>query len=687
MRLKYLISLLALFTLISTALSAASDPFESLKKDSWAYNSIQDLIQSGVINKTDLQGVSGSKELTRYEAAMLVTRILEKVEGLRDSSMPVMTKNDVNTLEKLTIEFADELALLGVKLDQIESDVRNLKADMAKVKQDVDEIKNIVRNDNFGKFTISGEYRIRIDYQPHDEDTVNDNWRSEHRVATNMFTRINNEVTTFLRLENDFVWNSFGMQSYGRIDQAIVKVDSFFNFFDLKLGRQPFKLGNGVVINDDLDGIHISRNIDHVNLTFFAFDKGTNDAGRMNYYPHDDTYEIKTQGAPAYVWNAANNTTFYTTPDNPPFYNSDTNLDTNRTSNHPGTSVYPNNGGARDMQTVLNNNPNLLATSAHTQQPDSAGTYYQGVFQDPALELPYLQRDWALQNKSGFSTLGFNVDYKFSGHKFGLYSLWEDFEQFDPFTRLGDPFLTMLDYDNNGTIDTTAPKANTRHSGFTLDGPIFKRLDYFMEFINYDPGIDSVSVNPLTPFNKATWLNKNIGTANAFVLGTNWNISDIYKLTMMYSRGDENFVPSSINPDYRFLEMEGRWNALSMNLYSPNNELYGSSSLQGIRDLLIRFDATINPNTNGRLQYENVSDYDSNPNILVAGAENITGHKDQSYHLFTARVEHKYRKNTNIALEISRKAFENDELDNARDVNNSDSGGWTRIRSEIQVKF
>ncbi|MCK5683979.1 hypothetical protein KAJ27_07655, partial [bacterium] len=584
------------------------------------------------------------------------------------------------------VEFADELALLGVKLDQIENDVRNLKKDMSQVKKDVDEIKNIVKNDNFGKFNISGEYRIRIDYQPHKEDTINDNWRSEHRVSTNMFTRINEDVSTFLRLENDFIWNSFGMQSYGRIDQAIVKVDDFFTFFDLKLGRQPFKLGHGLVINDDLDGIHMSRKIDHIKLTVFAFDKGTNDSGTMNYYPYDDTYEIKTQGAPAYAWNAANTTTFYTTPDAAPFFNSDLNLNSNRTTNHDGTSIYPI-VASRDMVTILNAGPNMLATAANTQQPDGAGRYYQSVDQDTAGETPLLQRDWAIKNKSGFSTLGINIDYDIADHKFGFYSLWEDYEQFDPFTRLGDPFLTMLDYDNDGTIDTTSPTANTRHTGFTLDGPVFDKLDYFFEYVNFDPGLDSVSVNPLTPFNKATWLNKNIGTGNAFILGTNWKISDIYHLTMMYGRGDEQFMSSSINFDYRFLGMEGRWNALSQNLYTPNDDLYGSSSLQGIRDFLVKFDAKINPTTNGRIQYENVSDYDSNPNILVSGTEAVTGHKDQSYHMVTARIEHKYRKNTNISLEITNKSFTDDGINEALDTNVADSGGWTRIRSEIQVKF
>ncbi len=688
MRLRYLIVLLGVFVLISIAAQAASDPFASLKKDSWAYKSIQDMVKTGIIKKSDFQGIGGKKDLTRYEAAMLVTRILEKIEGLRDSTLPRMTRKDVNTLEKLTVEFADELALLGVKLDQIESDVRNLKKDMSQVKKDVNEIKKIVKNDSFGKFNISGDYRIRIDYQPHKEDTIKNNWKSEHRVATNMFTKINDDVSTFLRLENDFIWNSFGMQSYGRVDQAIVKVDDFFTLFDLKLGRQQFKLGHGLVINDDLDGIHVSRKIDHVKVTVFAFDKGTNDVGTMNYYPYDDTYEIKTQGAPAYAWNAANNTTFYTTPDSTPFFNSDINTDTDRNSNHAGTSIYPNNAAvSRDMLTVLNNGPNLLATAANTQQPDGAGRYYQGIAQDPAGENPFLQRDWGLVNKSGFSVLGINVDYDISEHKFGFYTLWEDYKQFDPYTRLGDPFLTMLDYDNNGTIDTTAPEAHTRHSGFTLDGPIFDKLDYFFEYVNFDPDIDSVSVNPLTPFNKATWLNKDIGTGNAFILGTNWKISDIYKLTLMYGRGDEQFMSSSINFDYRFLGMEGRWPALSQNLYTPNNDLYGSSSLQGIRDFLIKFDAHINPNTTGKLQYENVNDYDSNPNILVSGTETVTGHKDQSYHLVTARVEHKYRKNTNISLEITNKTFTDDAINEALDTDTADSGGWIRIRSEIQVKF
>jgi hypothetical protein len=673
--LSFLLFVIGIFTLHS------EDPFSNIPKDSWVYKSLQQLVQNGVLKKDDFKKNSQEVPLTRYEAAILVAKVLERVEGLRDENFPKMTRNDIKTMERLTIEFADELALLGVRLEQAEKDIKGLKKDMAAVKKDVAHLKKVVDQDQFGKINLSGKYRVRIDYQHHSSDKENNDWRSEHRVVTNMFAKINDKITTLLKIKNDFEWSEIGLNNYGTVEQLIVQVKDFFNWFDVKLGRQHVKLGHGIVLNDNLDGIKVDKQIEKVHFSFLAFSKGTDDNGITKLYPYDKDYEYKQIAAPAYAYNASDNIVFHYTPDKFPQFESD--LVNNKNNNYSGTSLSYE-GVTHDMVSVLNAPAPTFTATQQASSTDSDGKHYQNV---ASASGSYLERDWNLKSKNGFSTVGINLDYEFKGHKISFYTLWDKYEKFDPYTRMGDPFLTLTDYDYNKTIDATSPEKSTTYWGFTLDGNIFPKVNYFFEFANFNPSLDgSFYLDRDHPFDNGKYKAWDPGTGSVWMLGGNWEISKQYKLTAMYASGDELFVPSSIYYDYRFLNMGGRWNPNNANLYSPYGDLYGTGSLQGINDFLLKFSFKINPKLDGYLQYENVSDNDSDHEILISGDPKETGHPSSDYNFITARINHHYSKNTRLALEFSSKLFSDDNIDNAAG-SSKDSGGWSRIRTELEVKF
>jgi len=95
-----------------------ANPFVDVPLNHWAYDSVQSLAAKGVIVGYPDGTFGGGKTMTRYEFAEAVAKALAYVEGMEFASA-----EDVAILEKLAIEFADELASLGVTVADLEAAV------------------------------------------------------------------------------------------------------------------------------------------------------------------------------------------------------------------------------------------------------------------------------------------------------------------------------------------------------------------------------------------------------------------------------------------------------------------------------------------------------------------------------------------------------------------------------------
>ncbi|GAG72379.1 unnamed protein product [marine sediment metagenome] len=107
---------LALVLVLAFALPVLANPFVDVPLNHWAYDSVQSLAAKGVIVGYPDGTFGGAKSLTRYEFAEAVAKALAYVEG-----MDFAAADDVAILEKLAIEFADELASLGVTVADLEA--------------------------------------------------------------------------------------------------------------------------------------------------------------------------------------------------------------------------------------------------------------------------------------------------------------------------------------------------------------------------------------------------------------------------------------------------------------------------------------------------------------------------------------------------------------------------------------
>jgi len=104
---KKLVLVLAL--VLAFALPVLANPFVDVPLNHWAYDSVQSLAAKGVIIGYPDGTFGGGRTMTRYEFAEATAKALAYVEG-----MDFASAEDVAILEKLAIEFADELASLGV---------------------------------------------------------------------------------------------------------------------------------------------------------------------------------------------------------------------------------------------------------------------------------------------------------------------------------------------------------------------------------------------------------------------------------------------------------------------------------------------------------------------------------------------------------------------------------------------
>ena len=116
---------LAVVALAAFAVPAlAANPFMDVPMNHWAYDAIGQLAAKGVLSGYPDGTYKGNQPTTRYEMASALARALAVVD------MTKASKQDVEMLKKLVVEFKDELDALGVKVDKIDKRVAQLESDI-----------------------------------------------------------------------------------------------------------------------------------------------------------------------------------------------------------------------------------------------------------------------------------------------------------------------------------------------------------------------------------------------------------------------------------------------------------------------------------------------------------------------------------------------------------------------------
>ena len=100
---------------------SATNPFMDVPMNHWAYDAIGILAGHGILSGYPDGFYKGQQPTTRYELASSLARSLSIVD------MTKASKQDVEMLKRLVVEFKDELEALGVRVDELDERVAVLE--------------------------------------------------------------------------------------------------------------------------------------------------------------------------------------------------------------------------------------------------------------------------------------------------------------------------------------------------------------------------------------------------------------------------------------------------------------------------------------------------------------------------------------------------------------------------------
>ena len=238
---KKILAIAAAAALTAGVSAYAANPFSDVSPDDWAYQAVSDLSDQGVVEGYPDGTFKGERNMTRYELAQVIARLMAREDQLNAEQKA--------TLDKLAGEYADELANLGVRVSNLEKKVGNI--------------------------SWSGDARMRYQDKALNNDNYDGRIRIVAKAAVNDSTYAQTRFSATMNFKDD--------------KDAAVKADQIFvnhNFgdFAVRLGRQPITFGNqgGWLYGDGkgYDGAQLSYNGDRFGATvgygqFNASDYGT----------------------------------------------------------------------------------------------------------------------------------------------------------------------------------------------------------------------------------------------------------------------------------------------------------------------------------------------------------------------------------------------------------------------------
>ena len=212
---KKILALAAVAALTAGVSAYAANPFSDVTADDWAYQAVSDLSAQGVVEGYPDGTFKGERNMTRYELAQIVARLMAKEDQLNAEQQA--------TLDKLAGEYADELANLGVRVANLEKKVGNISwSGDARMQYQ----HNLDGDATKHADTWNGRMRINVEGQVNDEVTVNG------RFVTNMYFKDADEDdgnTTMDRINAKWTPNDATYVTIGRQGVALDVTGTFWD--------------------------------------------------------------------------------------------------------------------------------------------------------------------------------------------------------------------------------------------------------------------------------------------------------------------------------------------------------------------------------------------------------------------------------------------------------------------------
>ena len=261
---KKILALAAVAALTAGVSAYAANPFSDVTPSDWAYQAVVDLSEQGVVEGYPDGTFKGERNITRYEMAQIIARMLAKEDQLNAEQRA--------TLDKLAGEYADELANLGVRVSNLEKKVGNLYwSGDARMRY----------RDNSAKVADTWDGRMRINVKGQVNDTTTINGRLTYNMNFKDSTKDSGVYMDILNAEHQFgdfavtlgrYANNFGNEYGWRFGDSHnfdgAELSYAKNAFDAKVGFGQFDTNYNVDANatktaiDDKDAFYAKAGYD-----------------------------------------------------------------------------------------------------------------------------------------------------------------------------------------------------------------------------------------------------------------------------------------------------------------------------------------------------------------------------------------------------------------------------------------
>lgn len=142
---------------LALSIPVFAQEFPDVPTDHWAYDAIQQLAEAGIIQGYPDGTFGGKRAMTRYEFAEALAKAIPVIESYigqggtvtpgtpgtpgpqgpqGPKGEPGVTPEQIATFQRMANEFKDELAALGVDVDQLKRDVADLQSRVAAVEKE-----------------------------------------------------------------------------------------------------------------------------------------------------------------------------------------------------------------------------------------------------------------------------------------------------------------------------------------------------------------------------------------------------------------------------------------------------------------------------------------------------------------------------------------------------------------------
>ncbi len=258
---KKILAIAAVAALTAGVSAYAANPFSDVSTSDWAYQAVSDLSDQGIVEGYPDGTFKGQQNMTRYELAQIIARLMAKEDQLNAEQRA--------TVDKLASQFADELANLGVRVGNIEKKLGNVswKGDARLQFQHEDTNEYRVPAAKIVDPADAKKKPAAIKDEDAKKEVLFNNKGDSYsaRVRLKADAKVNDQVTVKARLTGKLDFMT-GTGAEVKMDQLHV-VYAPTEAFNVDIGRTAVSFGTDAIYYDDLfNGVIANMNLGAVDL-------------------------------------------------------------------------------------------------------------------------------------------------------------------------------------------------------------------------------------------------------------------------------------------------------------------------------------------------------------------------------------------------------------------------------------